>query len=174
MLLSVYVATTRGHMEEREQEMPDVHQPDLSVAEGEQGFRLGVPPPPSHDPSAMSEASFDFFPKKNKDHFSFSPLVTEASSCDSEGALMLDILKDKQMGKACKSRSATHTHTQAELLNNLSGVSRKLLGQTITVHINTHHVFLSGKRDLPQHSLWQLDVIIARCRFRRNGCLTQN
>lgn len=54
---------------------------------------------------------------------------------------MLDILKDKQMGKACKSRSATHTHTQAELLNNLSGVSRKLLGQTITVHINTHHVF---------------------------------
>lgn len=34
-------------MEERKQEMPDVHQPDLSVA-GEQRSRLGVPLP-SHD-----------------------------------------------------------------------------------------------------------------------------
>ena len=108
MLLSVYVATTRGHMEERKQEMPDVHQPDLSVAEGEPGCRLGVPPPLSHDPSAMSEASFGFFQRKLRIIFLFPPLVTEASSCDSE---MLDILKDKQMGKACKSRSATHTHT---------------------------------------------------------------
>lgn len=40
-------------MEERKQEMPDVHQPDLSVA-GEQECRLGVPPEPSHDPPAMN------------------------------------------------------------------------------------------------------------------------
>lgn len=34
------MVTTRGHMEEKKQEMPDVHQPDLSVA-GEQGENLG-------------------------------------------------------------------------------------------------------------------------------------
>lgn len=66
----VCVATTRGHMEKRKQEMPDVHQPDLSEA-GEQECRLGVPPLPSHDPPAVngtsgakSKAEFDFSKEK--------------------------------------------------------------------------------------------------------------
>lgn len=33
--MRAFMATTRGHMEKRKQEMPDVHQPDLAVA-GEQ------------------------------------------------------------------------------------------------------------------------------------------
>lgn len=47
MCVCVCVSTTQGHMEERKQEMPDVHQLDLSVA-GEQRGRMGVRPLPSH------------------------------------------------------------------------------------------------------------------------------
>lgn len=48
----VCVATTWGHVEERKQEMPDVHQLDLSVA-GEHMSDWGVPPLLSHDLSAL-------------------------------------------------------------------------------------------------------------------------
>lgn len=56
--------------------------------------------------------------------------------------------------RGCKLRSTTHK--QAELLNNLSNISGKVLGQTIVFHINAHHVFLCGKCDLPQHNLGSL------------------
>lgn len=40
-----FMVSARGHVEERKQEMPDVHQPDLSGA-GEQEGKPGVPPLP--------------------------------------------------------------------------------------------------------------------------------
>lgn len=43
--MGAFTATTPGHLEERKQEMPDVHQPDLSLA-GEPEEKPGVPPPP--------------------------------------------------------------------------------------------------------------------------------
>lgn len=40
--MGAFTATTRGHLEERKQEMPDVHQPDLSVAGGAGGKSRGT------------------------------------------------------------------------------------------------------------------------------------
>lgn len=63
-------------MEERKQEMPDVHQPDLFIA-GEQEWRLGYPHwchmirPPRLVQSQM--LSLDF-PKKNMIFFLFSAI----------------------------------------------------------------------------------------------------